>query len=206
MSMARDPLNVIIAGVGGQGNVLASQMLGWILVSKGYVVTIGETYGASQRGGAVMSHLRISETDQFSPIIPEGKCHLLVSLEPVEGLRIIEHYGNPEIKCLLNIRPIHPLNVISGETTYPEISRVLMKVFELSQHVWTLNATEIALKVGDPICTNMVMLGALANLELITFNRLEFRAATEALLPGARLSVNLEAFDKGGKEVQEFIR
>ena len=96
MSMARDPFNIIIAGVGGQGNVLASQILGWIFVSKGYVVTIGETYGASQRGGAVMSHLRISETDQFSPIIPEGKCHLLVSLEPVEALRILEHYGNPE--------------------------------------------------------------------------------------------------------------
>ena len=65
MSFEKDPFNVIIGGVGGQGNVLASQIIGHILVSQGYVITIGETYGASQRGGAVMSHLRISARDHL---------------------------------------------------------------------------------------------------------------------------------------------
>ena len=106
---------------------------------------------------------------------------------------------------LFKNRPIHPLNVISGAATYPETSEILMKIFEFSQRVWMLNATDIALKVGDPICANMVVLGALANLELISFDRQEFRTAIEALLPETRLSVNLEAFDKGRKEVQEFI-
>jgi len=82
MALAKDPFNVIIGGVGGQGNVLASQILGQMLVTRGYVITIGETYGASQRGGAVMSHLRLSEKHQLSPLIPEGRCDLLVSLDP----------------------------------------------------------------------------------------------------------------------------
>jgi indolepyruvate ferredoxin oxidoreductase beta subunit len=165
MSFEKDPFNVIIGGVGGQGNVLASQIIGHILVSQGYVITIGETYGASQRGGAVMSHLRISASDQFSPLVPEGQCHLLVALEPVEALRILGHYGNPEVMALLNTRPIHPLDVISGDVTYPEVSKVVNKIQELSRRVWTLNATEIALEMGDPIFSNMVMLGALSSID-----------------------------------------
>ena len=125
MFISKDPFNVIIGGVGGQGNVLASQILGEMLVSQGYVITIGETYGASQRGGAVMSHLRISAKDQFSPLIPEGQCDLLVALEPVEGLRILDHYGNPRVMTLLNTRPIHPMDVISGNAAYPEVSKVI---------------------------------------------------------------------------------
>jgi len=197
MSFEKDPFNVIIGGVGGQGNVLASQIIGHILVSQGYVITIGETYGASQRGGAVMSHLRISASDQFSPLVPEGHCHLLVALEPVEALRILGHYGNPEVMALLNTRPIHPLDVISGDVTYPDVSKVVNKIQELSRRVWTLNATEIALEMGDPIFSNMVMLGALSSIEVIPIDRLAFEAMIEELLPPAKLAENMEAFDKG---------
>ena len=197
MFFEKDPFNVIIGGVGGQGNVLASQIIGHILVSQGYVITIGETYGASQRGGAVMSHLRISAGDQFSSLVPEGLCHLLVALEPVEALRILGHYGNPEVVTLLNTRPIHPLDVISGDVTYPEVSKVVNKMQELSRRVWTLNATEIALEMGDPIFSNMVMLGALSRIEVIPIDRPVFEATIEALLPPAKLAENMEAFDKG---------
>jgi Pyruvate/2-oxoacid:ferredoxin oxidoreductase gamma subunit len=69
-----------------------------------------------------MSHLRISAKDQFSPLIPEGQCDLLVALEPVEGLRILAYYGNPRVMTLLNTRPIHPMDVISGNATYPRIN------------------------------------------------------------------------------------
>ena len=109
MILPVDPFNIIIGGVGGQGNVLASMILGRMLVSQGGIITIGETYGASQRGGSVMSHLRVSTKDQFSPIIPEGKCHLLVALEPIEGLRMLAPYGNPGVMTVVNTRPIQPL-------------------------------------------------------------------------------------------------
>ena len=203
MFLSKDPFNVIIGGVGGQGNVLASQILGEMLVSQGYVITIGETYGASQRGGAVMSHLRISTKDQFSPLIPEGQCDLLVSLEPVEGLRILDTYGNPRVMTLLNTRPIHPIDVISGDAIYPEVSKVISKIKELSRRVWTLNATEIALEMGDPIFSNIVMLGALCAIGVLPINRQGFESIIRDLLPSRSLEENLEAFDKGREVVQE---
>ncbi len=204
MLISKDPFNVIIGGVGGQGNVLASQILGEMLVSQGYVITIGETYGASQRGGAVMSHLRISAKDQFSPLIPEGKCDLLIALEPVEGLRILDHYGNPRVMTLLNTRPIHPMDVISGNATYPEVSKVVAKIKELSRRVWTLNATEVALEMGDPIFSNIVMLGALSAMEVLPIHRQGFESVITDLLPSRTLDENMKAFDKGKEVAQEF--
>ena len=203
MFLSKDPFNIIIGGVGGQGNVLASQILGEMLVSQGYVITIGETYGASQRGGAVMSHLRISTKDQFSPLIPEGQCDLLVSLEPVEALRILDAYGNPRVMTLLNTRPIHPIDVISGNATYPEVSRVISKIKELSRRVWTLNATEIALEMGDPIFSNIAMLGALCAIGVLPIHRQGFESIIRDLLPSRLLEENFKAFDKGGEVVQE---
>ena len=203
MFLSKDPFNVIIGGVGGQGNVLASQILGEMLVSQGYVITIGETYGASQRGGAVMSHLRISTKDQFSPLIPEGQCDLLVSLEPVETLRILDTYGNPRVMTLLNTRPIYPIDVISGDATYPEVSKVISKIKELSKRVWTLNATEIALEMGDPIFSNIVMLGALCAIHVVPIHRQGFETIIRDLLPSRLLEENVKAFDKGREVVQE---
>src|SRR4030042_2560376 len=203
MLLPKDPFNVIIGGVGEQRNVRASQILGEMLVAKGYVITIGETYGASQRGGSVMSHLRISEREPFSPLIPEGQADLLIALEPVEGLRILAPYGNPKIMTLLNTRPIHPIDVISGNATYPEVSRVIAKIQELSRRVWTLNATEIALEMGDPIFANIVMLGALSAINVLPIDRQQFEGVVKDVLPFRMLEDNLKAFDRGGKMAQE---
>jgi indolepyruvate ferredoxin oxidoreductase beta subunit len=203
MALAKDPFNVIIGGVGGQGNVLASQILGQMLVTRGYVITIGETYGASQRGGAVMSHLRLSEKDPLSPLIPEGRCDLLVSLEPVEALRILEPYGHPGVMTLVNTRPIFPMDVISGNATYPEISKVIAKIQSLSKKTWSVNATQIALDMGDPIFSNMAMLGALSATHTLPLDRQGFEETIKGLLPLHKLSDNLKAFDEGSKAVKE---
>ena len=201
--LPKDPFNVIIGGVGGQGNVLASRILGEILIARGYIVTIGETYGASQRGGSVMSHLRISKRGPFSPLIPEGRCDLLIALEPAEGLRILGPYGHPKVLTLLNTRPIHPIDVISGNATYPEVSKVISKIEELSSRVWALNATEIALKMGDPIFSNIVILGALSAIRVLPIDRQTFEAVIRDLLPFRTMDENMRAFDEGGEEVKE---
>jgi indolepyruvate ferredoxin oxidoreductase beta subunit len=203
MLLEKDPLNVIITGVGGQGNVLASQMLGQMLVQKGYVVTIGETYGASQRGGSVMSHLRVSHKDQFSPLIPQGQCDIVVGLEPVEALRVLGPFGNPGVLVLVNTRPVHPIDVISGESSYPELSLILEKLKGFSRRVWTLNATEIALEMGDPIFSNIVMLGALTVLDALPIDRELFRNVLEQTLPAHKTETNMAAFDRGQQTVQE---
>jgi len=91
--MDKDPFNLIITGVGGQGNVLASQILGRVLLKNGYSVTVGETYGLSQRGGAVLSHIRVSRTMTLGPLIPMGMAHAVVALEPAEALRVLPDYG-----------------------------------------------------------------------------------------------------------------
>lgn len=203
MALQKDPWNIIIAGVGGQGNVLASQILGQILVQQGYIITIGETYGASQRGGSVMSHIRVSRRGQFSPLIPEGKCDLVLGLEPVEALRVLANYGNPGVMMLINTRPIYPIDVIAGNAVYPEISVVLEKIQRLSRRVWTLNATEISLELGDPIFSNIVMLGALSALDLLPLHRQGFQNVIQEMLPSHKLQLNMEAFDRGRAAVQE---
>jgi len=103
--LSNDPYNIIITGVGGQGNVLASRMVGDMLLESGLVVTIGETFGASQRGGSVMSHMRVSASTFFSPQIPRGLAHMIVSLEPTEAIRVLKDYGNPQVKVISNTRP-----------------------------------------------------------------------------------------------------
>ena len=205
MALHKDPWNIIITGVGGQGNVLASQILGQMLVQQGYIITIGETYGASQRGGSVMSHIRVSRRGQFSPLIPEGKCDLVLGLEPVEALRVLSNYGNPGVIMLINTRPIYPIDVIAGNAAYPELSVVLKKIQRLSRRIWTLNATEIGLELGDPIFSNIVMVGALSALNLLPLHREGFQDVIQEMLPPHKLTLNMNAFDRGRGAVREFL-
>lgn len=204
MLLEKDPWNLILTGVGGQGNVLASQILGQLLVNKGYTVTVGETYGASQRGGSVMSHMRVSVRDQFSPLIPEGQADLIIGLEPTEVLRVLAPYGNPGTMVLLNTRPIHPIDVIAGDVRYPELGDLLERIRALSARMWILNATEIALEMGDPIFSNIVMLGALSALEALPIDLEGFKTVAGQLVSANRVEDNLLAFQRGRAEVKEF--
>ncbi|MCK5212342.1 MAG: 2-oxoacid:acceptor oxidoreductase family protein, partial [Dehalococcoidia bacterium] len=120
MAISADPLNLVITGVGGQGNILLSGMLGGAFMKKGYYVTIGETFGAAQRGGAVFSTVRLSQKREYVPITPDGKAHLIVGLEPLETLRLVEKYGNADTVCLSNTYPIVPASVSAGQETYPD--------------------------------------------------------------------------------------
>ena len=114
-ALRKDPYNIVITGVGGQGNVMASRVLANMLVRSGFRVTIGETFGMSQRGGSVMSHIRVSSTAVWSPQIPKGRADLIVAIEPVEALGVLTDYGNPTVKVLVNMRPIYPVGVITGK-------------------------------------------------------------------------------------------
>ncbi len=202
MNLSKDPLNLIIAGVGGQGNVLASQLIGKAFVKENYFVTIGDTYGASQRGGAVMSHLRISKDSQFSPLIPEGQADILVALEPVEALRVIAQYGNPSTSAVINSRPIYPTAVTVGEAQYPSLDKIKETIRELAQKAWFVDATEIALSLGSPIFTNIIMVGALAGTLLLPLSQKTYEETIKDGFPEAHLEVNLKAFGQGMGLVQ----
>ncbi|MBU2490327.1 MAG: indolepyruvate oxidoreductase subunit beta [Proteobacteria bacterium] len=201
--IAKDPYNVIITGVGGQGNVLASRMLGNLLSDQGLFVTIGETFGASQRGGSVMSHLRVSRTSAWSPQIPLGQADLVVSLEPIEAVRVLAQYGNPGIKVLVNSRSIQPVGCISGETAYPPMDDIRKWVAELSAQSWFVDATNAAVKLGHAIFGNVMMVGALSATHELPIEREAFGRAMEAAMGPEKAKKNLQAFDMGAAMVAE---
>jgi len=192
-----DPYNIIITGVGGQGNVMASRVVGNMLSRRGLQVTIGETFGASQRGGSVMSHLRISTGSSWSPQIPQGRCHLVISLEPTEAMRVLATYGNPDVKVLCNTRPVHAIGVISGDQPYPPLEDIKSWVAELSAACWFLEATAKALELGNPILGNIMMIGAAAGIGALPLARNDFEAVITAAMPADKLELNLTAYDLG---------
>ncbi|MGD2099064.1 MAG: indolepyruvate oxidoreductase subunit beta [Desulfobacterales bacterium] len=202
VSLTHDPYNVIITGVGGQGNVMASRVVGNILSHKGFNTIIGETFGASQRGGSVMSHLRISVQSHWSPQIPKGRCHLVIALEPTEAIRVLTSYGNPNVRVVCNTRPVHAIGVISGEQPYPPMNKLKAWIAELSADCWFLAATEKALELGNPILGNIVLIGAAAGLGALPIAREDFEATISETLSSNLLALNLQAFDLGVSLVQ----
>jgi indolepyruvate ferredoxin oxidoreductase beta subunit len=199
----KDPINLIITGVGGQGNILISKLLGEGMLEEGYWITIGETYGASQRGGSVASHVRISKTSQHGPLIPEGQAHIILGLEPMESLRMLGTYGNSKTDVITNIRPIHPMAVAIGEAEYPSVDRIRQGIRELSHEAWYLDASEIAIKLGVPLLTNMVMAGALIGSGLIPLEEEAFKRQLKMSFEKDRLSLNLKAFTLGVSTIRE---
>ena len=203
VNLKKDPYSIIITGVGGQGNVMASRVLGSMCVNKGYSVTIGETFGASQRGGSVMSHLRISKTSSWSPQIPRGTADMIVSLEPIEAVRVLAAYGNPGVILLSNTRPIFPVNVIKGEAVYPAIEELKTSVTKFISNSIFVNATEEALKMGNPIFANIIMLGAVVGLKILPLEREDFRKAIAERVPHDKIDLNMDAFDLGTRRTKQ---
>jgi indolepyruvate ferredoxin oxidoreductase beta subunit len=201
-ALSADPFNLIITGVGGQGNVLASKLIGNILADQGYYVTIGETFGASQRGGSVMSHLRISSESIFSPQIPPGTAHIVVALEPTEALRVLKEYGNPGVKVITNTRPVYSLGVICGEVNYPGEEDLNGWMQKLTRAYWFIDATDEAVKLGNPILGNVLLVGALAGVGDLPINRESFREVIARTMPPDKVDINLLAFDKGLETVR----
>lgn len=195
--LPKDPYNIIITGVGGQGNVLLSKLLGNMLTRRGYLITIGETFGATQRGGSVMSHLRVSTISSWSPLIPKGMAHMVIALEPTEGIRVLATYGNPQVKILSNSRAIHPVGVIAGELQYPPFEEIRKSANELASDAWFIHATDEALRLDNPVLGNTIMLGAFAGLNVLPLEKEDLRAVILEMMPEDKLDVNLKAYQLG---------
>ncbi|KPK19656.1 MAG: hypothetical protein AMJ70_08860 [Dehalococcoidia bacterium SG8_51_3] len=197
MAYHDDPLNVVISGVGGQGNLLLSRLIGRCLLRKGYHVAIGETLGVAQRGGAVMSNMRVSRKMLFGPLIPEGQAHVILSLEPLETLRMLVRYGNPKVTTITNFNPLFPVSVLSRKDKYPEYEALREAIRQLSASAWFLDATGIGLKLGAPIVANVIILGGLIGLNLLPLTREDIAAELEASFTPDRVKLNLKALSLG---------
>ena len=155
------PVNLVIAGVGGQGNVVASEILATALAASGYRGSVGETFGASQRGGSVMSHVRGARGETPGPLIPKGLVDIVLGFEPLETLRVTAEYGRETTRVVVNPRPVYPLAVQTGEATYPDPRELLETLRALAAEVTVVEATELARRAGDVRAQNLAMVGAL---------------------------------------------
>lgn len=201
----KDPLNLIVCGTGGQGNVLVSRFLARAFAKKGYNATIGETFGMSQRGGAVMSHVRISKKRTYGPLIPDGQGDVIMSLEPMETVRVLGNYGKPGVAVISNVRPVYPMATITGEKDYPDVEEMKRVIREMSARCWFLDATQISLEMGNPILTNMVMVGALIQANVVSLTKSDIEGLIRENFRGKVAETNIVAANRGMKAVSESV-
>ncbi len=187
----RPAANVFLVGVGGQGIVLASQVLASLAFEAGLDVKQNEVHGLSQRGGSVTGHVRWGP-EVFSPVIMEGEAHFLFALEELEGLRWA-HFVRPDGLIVTDRRHILPTSVTVGGEEYPEgIPEQLAGYAETI----IVPAYETARELGVPRAANVVLLGSLSA-RVPGFTVDEWRAAVTAHVPAKYLDANLQAFDRG---------
>lgn len=192
-----DPLNIVICGIGGQGNILASELLGSALVEKGFVVALGETYGASQRGGSVMSHIRVAESGELGVLIPEGGAHVIVGFEPLETLRMARQYGGPDTVAIFDNRAAYPVGVLSGEQSYPPVEDIVAELRRRCKMAMIVPAAGIALSAGDGKAANIALIGALIASNKLPLVRGDFEQVLTQRFRGDVLSMNLRVFELG---------
>ena len=200
--LMKDPLNLIIIGVAGQGNVVTSELVCNALVREGYWVTFGQSYPAQQRGGPVVNYIRVSKETQYSPIIPQGRADIIVAMEPVEAVRMLAQYGNPDVITMVNPRPIHAVDIAGTGARYPGLDKLLVDIKELSAKTLVVNATEEAQKLGAPIMANVILVGALVGSGLLPLERKSLEPVLRQRFPKA-FEANMAAFDKGVQLVRQ---
>lgn len=192
------PFKLVIAGVGGQGTLLASRLLAQSAIEAGLHVTIGETYGMAQRGGPVMSHVHIGgETN--NPQMRPGEADVLLGFEIGEAVRRGVTYLKDGGLALVNRRKLPPVEVISGMVVYPSEESLISLLEEVTDEIVLFDATRLANEAGDPITTNVVMLGALTESGRLPFSEDMIVTAMKSSLRHAYLELNMRAFDLGKK-------
>jgi len=197
------PIRILIAGVGGQGNVLASRIIGWVAIESGYHVGIGDVFGAAQRGGSVQSHITIDVRDVISPQIPYYKASIILGFEPLEALRACIKYSNQECTVIMNSKPIYPVDVLIGKSRYPDVSYIIDKAGRLCRNLWVIDASDLSAKAGNPATLNMVMLGALAGSKLTPIGVDVYRSIIPKMLRRL-VDENIKAFELGVEAISTY--
>ena len=183
--------SIMIVGVGGQGTLLASRILGAALVSKGYDVKVSEVHGMSQRGGSVVTYVRYGNA-VASPIIEQGEADLLLSFEQLEAARWLP-YLKKSGKMIVNTQTIDPMTVISGADTYPD--GILPALEKAGADVTAVDALSYAVEAGSAKAVNVVLMGVLAAKTDIA--KEVWVNALRDTVPPKFLDMNLKAFDLG---------
>ena len=185
--------NIMIVGVGGQGSLLASKLLGYLLLKNGYDVKVSEVHGMSQRGGSVVTYVRCGEK-VYSPIIDKGEADFIVSFEELEAARWLE-YLKPGGTIVTNTQQTDPMPVITGAAAYPE--GLIDKMRAAGAKVDALDALSLAEQAGSAKAVNLVLMGRLSR--YFDFPEEDWQEAIRAIVPERFLEMNRKAFELGKK-------
>lgn len=191
--------NILICGVGGQGIILLSKVLGQAAFDSGYKVRVGEIHGMSQRGGSVISYVRFGDS-VYASMVPQGKGNVMLALEPLEALRYV-NYMDKDSYVLMNTEKVTPTLAEIGEYEYPEYERIEESIKEFSKLI-KFNAVNLASKAGNKVAANIVMVGALQALESFPIGQEPVKKAIKNQVPQDALNINLKAFDLGRGEIK----
>ena len=183
--------NIMIVGVGGQGSLLASKLLGRLLLTRGYDIKVSEVHGMSQRGGSVVTYVRFGDK-VYSPIIDKGEADYIVSFELLEAARWTE-YLKPNGKIIVNTQQINPMPVIIGAAEYP--AQLAEKMTAAGIDVDAFDALSLAEQAGSPKAVNIVLMGHLSR--NFDFTMDEWMTAIEQSVPAKFLELNKKAFELG---------
>jgi indolepyruvate ferredoxin oxidoreductase, beta subunit len=187
-------VRVFFTGVGGQGTLLATRMVGEAALAEGLPVTMSEIHGMAQRGGVVESSVVIGNA--FSPTIPDGEADILMAFEPLEAVRALPkcHAGTLIIASTV---PIVPFTVAVGQSTYPELAELRELITgKISDLIW-LDAVELARKAGSERASNTVLVGVLAASNRLPISKNSWEEALTRTLPSRVLGINRQAFEAG---------
>lgn len=183
--------NIMIVGVGGQGSLLASKLLGHLLLKEGYDVKVSEVHGMSQRGGSVVTYVRFGEK-VYSPIIDKGEADFIVSFEQMEAARYVE-YLKEGGRIVVNTQKVDPMPVITGAAEYPD--NLIEKLTGLGIQVDAMDCLSIASEAGSSKAVNIVLMGRLSKYFDIPYEK--WITAIEECVPPKFLELNKKAFALG---------
>lgn len=183
--------NIMIVGVGGQGTLLASRIIGNAIMQKGYDVKVSEVHGMSQRGGSVVTYVRYGEKI-YSPIVDEGEADFILSFEKLEAARWLS-YLKKGGKIITSSQEIDPMPVITGAAKYPE--ELIQKIKTQGIDILEIDALTLAAKAGSSKAINVVLMGVLS--QFLEFSDDIWQAAIEECVPSKFLEINQKAFELG---------
>ncbi|MBP2030496.1 indolepyruvate ferredoxin oxidoreductase beta subunit [Methanohalophilus levihalophilus] len=197
MSQTNSAFDLVISGVGGQGAVLVSDIIGKSAVKEGISVRAAETHGMAQRGGSVINHVRIG--CELGSLIPCGKAHGMLSLEPAETLRYIADVAEGGI-VVMNTCAIYPVTVASGVCGYCDVQSIVAEL-EKKYNVIAFDGTSLAIQAGSIKALNVVMLGAISR--YLPFSEETILESIRSMVPPKTIDVNLKAFRLGREATEE---
>lgn len=192
--------NIQLVGVGGQGVLLASTVLGNAAVAEGLEAAMSEVHGMAQRGGSVQCSVRLGQ-EIYSPLIPKGGADLLLGFEPAETLRNVTSV-NQDSHIITNTSPVVPISVSIGQGVYPPLQDILDALRSVNEHVVAIDATAKAIEAGRAITANAVLIGAIAAVKGFPLSKGRVLDALLQAVPAKAKDVNVRAFELGYLQVK----